>query len=112
LTPLQPCVTLGRRLPYRIETSGDIGRMAEKTAGDQSTGTFVAVPGETADLKARCAARVVAIRMLEPHKRPAFPQDAVPQGVYSRADVDIEFPMDVIGTDIALTWIRPSGGRM
>jgi ribulose 1,5-bisphosphate carboxylase large subunit-like protein len=98
------------RLTYRIETSGDIGRMAEKIASDQSTGTFVAVPGETADLKARCAARVVAIRMLEPHGRPAFPQDAVPQGVYSRADVDIEFPMDVIGTDIAALVTIAFGG--
>jgi ribulose 1,5-bisphosphate carboxylase large subunit-like protein len=92
------------RLTYRIETTGDIGRMAEKIASDQTTGTFVDVPGETADLKARCAARVMDIRRLEPHAHPVFPQDAVtsdkPQP-YARADVDIDFPLDVIGTDIA-----------
>jgi ribulose-bisphosphate carboxylase large chain len=98
------------RLTYRIETSGDIGRLAEKIASDQSTGTFVAVPGETADLKARCAAHVVNIRMLEPHQRPAFPQDAVAGAVYKRADVDIDFPLEVIGTDIAALVTIALGG--
>lgn len=98
------------RVTYRIETAGDIGRMAEKIASDQSTGTFVPVPGETPDLKARCAARVSGIRMLEPHERPAFPQDAVPGGTYSRADVDIDFPLEVIGTDIAALMTIAFGG--
>ena len=98
------------RLTYRVETSGDIGRLAEKIASDQSTGTFVAVPGETADLKARCAARVTDMRMLEPHERPAFPQDVVLSGVYHRADVDIDFPLEVIGTDIAALVTIAFGG--
>jgi 3-oxoisoapionate-4-phosphate decarboxylase len=98
------------RLTYRIETSGDVGRMAEKIASDQSTGTFVPVPGETPDLKARCAARVVNIRMLEPHEHPAYPQDAVEGGHYHRADVDIDFPLEVIGTDIAALVTIAFGG--
>ena len=101
------------RLTYRIETPGDIRRMAEKIASDQSTGTFVAVPGETADLKARCAARVVAIRMLEPRERPSFPQDAVASDKpfpYARADVDIDFPLEVVGTDIAALVTIAFGG--
>ena len=98
------------RLTYRIETSGDIGRLADKIASDQSTGSFVAIPGETADLKARCAARVVDIRMLEPHDRPAFPQDEVSRGGYARADVDIDFPLEVIGTDIAALVTIAFGG--
>jgi ribulose 1,5-bisphosphate carboxylase large subunit-like protein len=101
------------RLTYRIETAGDIGRMAEKIASDQSTGTFVAVPGETADLKARCAARVAAIRMLEPRGRPTLPQDAVTSEKafpYARADVDVDFPLEVIGTDIAALVTIAFGG--
>jgi 3-oxoisoapionate-4-phosphate decarboxylase len=101
------------RLTYRIETSGDIERLAEKIASDASTGTFVAVPGETADLKARCAARVAAIRPLEPHEHPAFPQDAVISGAarpYQRADVDVDFPLEVIGTDIAALVTIAFGG--
>ena len=41
-------------LTYRIETPGDrIEAMAAKIASDQSTGTFVAVPGETEEWR-RC----------------------------------------------------------
>lgn len=101
------------RLTYRIETPGDIRRMAEKIASDQTTGTFVPVPGETPDLKARCAARVIDIRMLEPYAQPTFPQDRVTSAdprPYKRADVDIEFPLDVIGTDIAALTTIAFGG--
>ena len=52
------------RLTYRIETPGDVESMAAKIASDQSTGTFVAVPGETPELKARVAARVVVQRIV------------------------------------------------
>ena len=44
-------------LTYRIETPGSIEALAAKIASDQSTGTFVALPGETEELKARVAAR-------------------------------------------------------
>ena len=49
-------------LTYLIETPGDPERLAQKIASDQSTGTFVPVPGETEELKNRVAARVVAMR--------------------------------------------------
>jgi len=39
------------RMTYRIETSGDVAALAAKIASDQSTGTFVPTPGETAELK-------------------------------------------------------------
>lgn len=101
------------RLTYRIETPGDIRRMVEKIASDQTTGTFVPVPGETADLKARCAARVVAIRDLEPYASPSYPQDRVQSAdprPYKRADVDIDFPVEVVGTDIAALTTIAFGG--
>ena len=87
------------RLTYRIETPGSVEAMAAKIASDQSTGTFVAVPGETAELKARVAARLVAIRPLEPVTVPSFPQQG--SGPFNRGDADIEFPFDAIGTDLA-----------
>lgn len=61
------------RLTYRIETAGNIEKLAEKIASDQSTGTFVALPGETEELKDRVAARVTAIRPLEPLLVPSIP---------------------------------------
>ncbi|WP_027135992.1 3-oxo-isoapionate-4-phosphate decarboxylase OiaX [Geminicoccus roseus] len=87
------------RVTYRIETAGSIEAIAAKIASDQSTGTFTEVPGETAELKERCAARVGAIRPLPPSDLPGFPT-ALP-GPFHRADVEILFPLDVVGTDIA-----------
>ena len=83
-------------LTYRIETPGSVEAMANKIASDQSTGTFVAVPGETEELKARVAARVLAIRPLDDTFSPTWPE-AEPGQRLNRADVDIAFPLDAIG---------------
>src|ERR1700728_2554937 len=80
------------KITYRIETAGDVAALAAKIASDQSTGTFVAVPGETPELKARVAARVVDLRMLEPVATPSFPETASGDARYSRGEADIEFP--------------------
>ncbi|TLU74204.1 3-oxo-isoapionate-4-phosphate decarboxylase OiaX [Lichenicoccus roseus] len=95
---------------YRIETAGDPLALASKIASDQSTGTFVDLPGETADLKVRCAARVAAVRALPDAGAPSFPQPDGVAGPYRRADVDIEFPLDVVGTDIAALVTIALGG--
>ena len=46
---------------YLIETAHDPRKAAEVMAGEQSSGTFVPVPGETPELKERAAARVEAL---------------------------------------------------
>src|SRR5476651_385519 len=98
------------RMTYRIETSGDVAALAAKIASDQSTGTFVAVPGETPELKARVAARVVALRALAPATMPSFPSDESDRKSYSRGEADIEFPLDAIGTDLAALMTIAIGG--
>ncbi len=45
------------RATYLLETSVDPRRAADIIAGEQSSGTFVAIPGEDEALKARAAAR-------------------------------------------------------
>jgi 3-oxoisoapionate-4-phosphate decarboxylase len=98
------------RVTYRIETAGSIAALAEKIASDQSTGTFVPVPGETPELKARVAASVAAVRELEPTTTAAFPD---PQGgprQYSRGEADVEFPFDAMGTDLAALMTIAVGG--
>ncbi len=87
------------RLTYLIESTGDPERLADKIASDQSTGTFVAVPGETEELKARVAARVTALRRLAPVKQSSFPSSE--DGPFNRAEADIDFPLDAIGTDLS-----------
>ncbi|TPJ35353.1 3-oxo-isoapionate-4-phosphate decarboxylase OiaX [Mesorhizobium sp. B2-6-5] len=95
-------------LTYRIETAGSIESLAAKIASDQSTGTFVALPGETEELKARVAARVLAIRHLPDAAQPSLPGSG--NGPFRRADVDIAFPFDAIGTDLAALMTIAIGG--
>jgi ribulose-bisphosphate carboxylase large chain len=95
-------------LTYRIETPGSTEALASKIASDQSTGTFVALPGETPELKARVAARVLALRPLEPAPAPSFPGAA--GVVFNRAEADIGFPIEAVGTDLAALMTIAIGG--
>lgn len=98
-------------LTYRIETPGDkIEAMAAKIASDQSTGTFVPIPGETEELKARVAARVLAIRRLPDGASASWPEAAGHGGPFSRADVDIGFPLDAVGTELSALMTIAIGG--
>ena len=94
---------------YRIEAAEGIERLANKIASDQSTGTFVDLPGETASLKERCAARVVDVVHLETAPVPSIPQTDGGTA-FRRADVTIAFPLDVVGTDLAALQTIALGG--
>jgi len=97
-------------ITYRIETAGSIEAMAAKIASDQSTGTFVPVPGETEELKARVAARVIAIRPLADAAHASWPENRPGDGPIRRADIDIAFPIDAIGTDLSALMTIAVGG--
>ena len=95
-------------LTYLIETPGSPEGMAARIASDQSTGTFVPVPGETPALKSRVAARVVALRPLPGCAVPSYPSDG--SGPFNRAEADIAYPLDAVGTDLgALMTIAVAG---
>ncbi len=93
---------------YAIETPGSVERMAEKIASDQSTGTFVSVPGETEELKMRVAARVLAVRVKSAGARPSWPEAA--DAPVNRGEADIAFPLDAVGTDLAALMTIAIGG--
>lgn len=95
-------------LTYLIETAGNPEKLAAKIASDQSTGTFVPVPGETEELKNRVAARVVALRPLPPVNSPSFPAQEI--GPFHRAEADIAFPIEAVGTDLAALMTIAIGG--
>jgi 3-oxoisoapionate-4-phosphate decarboxylase len=95
-------------LTYLIETPGSTEALATKIASDQSTGTFVALPGETPELKARVAAHVLALRLLEPTTNPSLPD--VPGKVFNRAEADIGFPIEAVGTDLSALMTIAIGG--
>lgn len=100
------CVASGERIEadYWLETPGDPRRTAEVMAGEQSSGTFVAVPGETPELTERAAARVDAIALLDRADTPSLPsatQQAVPvPGDYRRARVTLSWPLETLGPSL------------
>jgi 3-oxoisoapionate-4-phosphate decarboxylase len=96
------------QLTYLIETAGNPEKLAQKIASDQSTGTFVPLPGETQELKDRVAARVLALRHLRPASQSSFP--TTESGPFNRAEADIAFPIDAIGTDLAALMTIAVGG--
>jgi ribulose 1,5-bisphosphate carboxylase large subunit-like protein len=104
MTKTQTFITL----TYLIETPGNPEKMAAKIASDQSTGTFVPVPGETEELKNRVAARVVNVRPLPSAPHSSFPTEEA--GPFNRAEADIAFPFDAIGTDLAALMTIAIGG--
>ena len=68
-------------------------------AGEQSSGTFVAVPGETPELRERFAARVEEICQGESVATPALP-GAKQAARYQRARIVISWPVENVGTNL------------
>lgn len=87
---------------YLLESPISIEAAAEAIAGEQSSGTFLPVPGETPELKARSAARVEAIRECDPAAAPALPGAASPSTpeTFRRAVVTISWPLANIGPSL------------
>ena len=91
------------RAKYAIETPFEPWQTAEKIAGEQSTGTFVAVPGETAAVKERSAARIVNVEVTDIASAPSLPGSKTPSGHdgrYYRCEVELEFPFHNFGPSI------------
>lgn len=89
---------------YLLETPGDLCGVAEFMAGEQSSGTFVAVPGETPELKARVAAQVRRLDVLEDAVgAPSLPSaraTAAPDAKFKRGLVTLSWPLDTIGPSL------------
>ena len=87
---------------YRIETARPLEEAAGSMAGEQSTGTFVRVPGETDALRDRFGARVERIRPLEEVDRPSLPGGRPPTGSgrWTRAEVVLSWPLENVGTSL------------
>jgi len=98
---------------YLIETPLALEAAAEALAGEQSTGTFTRVPGETDQLRHRFAARVESITSLESRDFPSLPGAAPPQrtGKYQRARVRVSFPLENMGPNLP-TMISTVAGNL
>ncbi|WP_221028745.1 ribulose-bisphosphate carboxylase large subunit family protein [Actomonas aquatica] len=85
---------------YLIETPNEPERAAAVLAGEQSSGTFVAVPGESAELKARFAARVERIKHLETVAQPTVPTGRAPAAAYHRAEIEVSWAVENFGANL------------
>jgi ribulose-bisphosphate carboxylase large chain len=85
---------------YLIETPRDVAKAAASLAGEQSSGTFVDVPGETAELKHRFAARVESIELLDTVSTPSLPGVRGGGGTYQRALVAVSWSTENMGHNL------------
>jgi ribulose-bisphosphate carboxylase large chain len=90
---------------YLLETPLDPAKVADILAGEQSSGTFVKVPGETAELTKRSRATVTRIEELEPAPQPSLASAWLTRqgigGPWRRALATVSFPVDNIGANLA-----------
>lgn len=85
---------------YYIETPLDLEKSAQVLAGEQSSGTFIAVPGETVELKQRFAARVESITALDTADGPAIPGVLSSGGKYQRAMIAVSWSVENFGYNL------------
>jgi ribulose-bisphosphate carboxylase large chain len=89
---------------YFVESSVPSDKVAQVIAGEQSSGTFLALAGETEALKARSRARVVRVETLPPVLEPTLPSAYVARkghtGPFYRAEIEIAFPVDNVGANL------------
>lgn len=81
---------------YWLETGDDPARAAEVIAGEQSSGTFVALPNETPELKARSGARVERLEVLDTASQPSLPTPKQ-SARYTRCRLELSWPIENLG---------------
>ena len=90
---------------YLVETPHPLDQAAAVIAGEQSSGTFVSVPGETNELKQRFGAQVLKIEALDSVETPSLPGSKPPRSgggklQYRRGRVVISFPLHNFGPSL------------
>jgi ribulose-bisphosphate carboxylase large chain len=87
---------------YVVETPRTLAAAAESMAGEQSTGTFTRVPGETDELRERYAAQVESVEELPAVTSPSLRGAAIPVGqtAFQRGRVRISFSLENMGPNL------------
>ena len=84
---------------YWLETGDDPARAAEVIAGEQSSGTFIALPTETPALKARSGARVERLEVLDEVAAPSL-SGGMQASTYRRCALELSWPLENIGPSL------------
>jgi len=87
---------------YLVETAYPLEAAAEVLAGEQSSGTFLRVPGETDELRERSGARIESIERLEEVAEPSLPGAGKPAGTrgWQRARICVSWPLANLGPSL------------
>lgn len=98
---------------YVVETPFEPAQVAQIMAGEQSSGTFTRVAGETDELRSRTRATVTAIHELPAGNAPSLPNAWLERknigGPWRRAQIDISFPIANFGANLATLAATVSG---
>lgn len=81
---------------YWLETGDDPRRAAEVIAGEQSSGTFVALAAETPELKARAGARIEQLDVIDTSTTPSLPTPKK-AARYTRCILKLSWPIENLG---------------
>lgn len=93
---------------YRIETAYPLMEAIETMAGEQSTGTFIRLPGETDAMRDAYGARIEQVTELEPVGTPSLPGAGLPRAgaaagaapVWRRAEVVLSWSLENCGPSL------------
>ena len=86
---------------YRVETPLPLERAAEVLAGEQSSGTFVAVPGETDELRHRFGARVEKVTPTGTVAEPSLPGSrGGTLGTFHRGEIVVSWSIENVGYNL------------
>jgi len=84
---------------YEIESPVGIEKAASVLAGEQSTGTFVRLAGETDELRARSAAKIEQIEIIGSANTPSLPCKLKAEN-FERGNVTISWPIVNFGNSL------------
>ena len=85
---------------YWLETPDDPTRAAEVIAGEQSSGTFLALANETPELKSRSGARVERLELLDVVDQPSLPGRYKPGARFQRARLELSWSVENMGLSL------------
>lgn len=84
---------------YWLETGDDPRRAAEVIAGEQSSGTFVALAAETPELKERAGARVERLEVLGQTRTPSL-AGGMQSSAYTQCTLELSWPIENMGVSL------------
>jgi ribulose-bisphosphate carboxylase large chain len=101
---------MGERIyaTYWLETGDEPARAADVIAGEQSSGTFVALAAETPELKARAGAKVEQLDIIDSSSVPSLPTPKK-SARYTRCMLKLSWPIENLGPSITALMATVAG---